>query len=200
MTSSDWNARYSRAERVWGPEPNRFVAAELAGLRPGRALDLACGEGRNAVWLAERGWTVTGVDFSDVAIARARELAATRRVEADFRLGDVLREPIPAASFDLVVLAYVQLPPGEREVLLRRAVDAAAPGGTLFLVGHDLRNHAEGHGGPSDPSLLWTVGEVTAALVERGATIERAEEVLRDVEGAARPAIDTLVRAVLTGA
>jgi 2-polyprenyl-3-methyl-5-hydroxy-6-metoxy-1,4-benzoquinol methylase len=64
----DWNARYAASELLWTAEPNRLFAAEIAGLEPGRALDLACGEGRNAVWLAEQGWRVTAVDFSDVAL------------------------------------------------------------------------------------------------------------------------------------
>jgi 2-polyprenyl-3-methyl-5-hydroxy-6-metoxy-1,4-benzoquinol methylase len=67
----DWNARYAQKELIWTAEPNRLFAAEVEGLEPGRALDVACGEGRNAVWLAERGWQVTGVDFLDVARVRA---------------------------------------------------------------------------------------------------------------------------------
>ena len=174
MSSSDWNARYGKAELVWGVAPNRFVAAELGDVSPGRALDLACGEGRNAVWLAERGWSVTGIDFSDVAIERARRQAAERGVDVTFELGDVLRAPLTGEGFDLVLLAYVQLPPPERRALLQRAVEALAGGGTFLLVGHDLRNHADGHGGPSDPSLLWTVAEISEVLAAGGLTIERA--------------------------
>jgi SAM-dependent methyltransferase len=199
MRREDWNARYAASELVWGTAPNRFVAAETESLPPGRALDLACGEGRNAVWLAERGWSVTAIDFSDVAIARARELAAGRGVEVDFAVGDVLAAPIPEAAFDLVLLAYLQLPPSERATVLERAAGALRPGGTFLLVGHDLRNLAEGHGGPSNPSVLWTADEVAEALVHRGFTIERGGVVLRDVDGAERDAIDTLVRATAAG-
>lgn len=195
MNRDDWNARYGESELVWGLAPNRFVAAETESLPPGRALDLACGEGRNAVWLAERGWQVTAIDFSEVAIERARGLAAGRGVSVDLRVGDVLNEPIDAAAFDLVLLAYLQLPPHERAVVLERAVEALGPGGTFLLVGHDLRNHAEGHGGPKDPSVLWTADEIVDALEAHGLTIERGGIVLRDVEGAERAAIDTLVRA-----
>jgi SAM-dependent methyltransferase len=198
MNRDAWNARYAEAEHVehvWGAEPNRFVADELAGLPPGRALDLGCGGGRNALWLAERGWTVEAVDFSDVAIERARSVALERGVDVAYRVGDVLRVPIEPAAWDLVLVAYLQLPEEERAHLLDRAADAVAPGGRFLLVAHDLRNLHEGHGGPSEPSVLWTVTEVVDALATRGFEIERAEEVLRDVDGAPRPAIDTLVRA-----
>jgi SAM-dependent methyltransferase len=195
MKSEGWNARYMEADLVWGPAPNRLVAAETDGLAPGRALDLACGEGRNAIWLAERGWRVTAVDFSSVAVDRARHLAAERGVELDLVVGDVLEMPLQAGSYDLVLLAYLQLPRHERAAVLESATGAVRPGGTFLLVGHDLRNHEEGHGGPSNPALLWTVEEVVGALSGAGLTVERADEVLRDVEGAPRPAIDTLVRA-----
>jgi len=195
MKRDDWDARYAEAGLVWGLEPNRFVAAETADLEPGRVLDLACGEGRNAVWLAARGWRVTGIDFSGVAIERARSLASDRGVEVDLVVGDVLDAPFDKGAFDLVLIAYLQLPPHERRSLLDRAAAAVAPGGTLLLVAHDLRNLDEGHGGPKDASVLWTVGEVVNGLQALGLTVERADEVLREVEGAPRPAIDTLVRA-----
>ena len=109
----DWNARYAQKELLWTAEPNRRFATEVAGVEPGRALDVACGEGRNAVWLAEHGWRVTGVDFSDVALAKGAELAARRGVEVEFVLADVCEyEPEPGA-FDLVGVLYLQLPADE---------------------------------------------------------------------------------------
>ena len=155
----DWNARYAQKELLWTAAPNRRFAEEVAGLAPGRALDLACGEGRNAVWLAERGWEVTGVDFSDVALAKAAELAASRGVEVDWVVADVLEyEPEPRA-YDLVAVLYLQL---RREALLRAirgAANAVAPGGTLLVLGHDSTNIAEGHGGPKDASVLYTADD-----------------------------------------
>lgn len=195
MKSEDWDARYAEAGLVWGPAPNRFVAAETEGLAPGRALDLACGEGRNAIWLAERGWRVTAIDFSSVAVDHARHLAAGRGVTIEFAVGDVLEVPLERAAFDLVLLAYLQLPADERASVLDRAGAAVRPGGLFLLVGHDLRNYAEGHGGPRVPDLLWTVDEVVGALSSAGLIVERADEVLRDIDDAPRPAIDTLVRA-----
>ena len=139
----DWNARYAQKELLWTAAPNRRFAEEVAGLAPGRALDLACGEGRNAVWLAERGWEVTGVDFSDVALAKAAQLATSRGVEVEWVVADVLEyEPEPRA-FDLVAVLYLQLP---REAMLRAACgsrgrNAVAPGGTLVVLGHDIDEH-----------------------------------------------------------
>jgi SAM-dependent methyltransferase len=195
VNRDDWNARYAQERLVWGLSPNRFVDAELADLAPGRALDLACGEGRNAVWLAERGWRVTGIDFSDVAVARARRLAEARGVTVDLVEGDVLLTPFEPSAFDLVLISYLQLPAAERRAMLERAADALAPGGVFLLVAHDLRNLEEGHGGPSDPAVLWTAAEIVEILSLEGLAIERAGEVLREVDRAPRPAIDTLVRA-----
>ena len=152
----DWNERYARTELLWTAEPNRLIAAEAGDLAPGRALDLACGEGRNAVWLAERGWDVTGVDFSDVAIEKARALAAQRGVEVDWQVADVLGYAPTAAGFGLVVVCYLQLPADELERALQHAVSALAPGGTLLVLGHDATNLADGHCGPQDPAVLFT--------------------------------------------
>jgi SAM-dependent methyltransferase len=86
----DWNRRYAGAEFMWTADPNRFLAAEVAELPPGRALDLACGEGRNAVWLAEHGWEVTGVDFSEAGLGKGAKLAEERQVSVDWMLADLL--------------------------------------------------------------------------------------------------------------
>ena len=191
----DWNARYAGKELLWTAEPNRRFAAEVTGLEPGRALDLACGEGRNAVWLAERGWVVTAVDFSDVALAKGAKLAASRGVEVDWVLADVLAYTPPAERFDLVAVLYLQLPAEELARATRAAVDAVARGGTLVVLGHDATNLTEGHGGPKDAAVLFTPEDVVAQL--EGLVVERAEKVRRAValaEGDAI-AIDAFVRA-----
>lgn len=193
MNRDDWNRRYAASELVWSAGPNGFLVDEVAGLPPGRALDLACGEGRNAVWLARTGWRVTAVDFSDVGLAKARRRAADARVELELVQADLVEwEPEPGA-FDLVCLLYLQLVAAELRVVLDRAAAAVAPGGTFLLVAHDLLNLTEGHGGPSEASVLYTPDDVVAAL--DGLEVERAERVLREVAGADRPAIDCLVRA-----
>jgi SAM-dependent methyltransferase len=188
-----WDRKYAEADRLWGREPNRFLVAEVTDLPPGRALDLACGEGRNTIWLAELGWRATGVDFSQVAIAKAREQAAEASLEVEFVCADLLDyEPEPEA-FDLVLVFYLQLPAHERRLVVERAAQAVAAGGTFLLVGHDLTNMTDGVGGPSDPTVLYTPDDIVADIP--WLQIEKAERVLRDVADEDRPAIDALVRA-----
>lgn len=193
MKRDAWNRRYAEPELAVEARPNRTLVAEVADLPPGRALDLACGTGRNAVWLAEQGWRVTGVDWAESGLARARELAAARDVDAEWVAADLLEYEPDAEAFDLVIVFYLQVPAADRRVILRRAAAAVAPGGTFLLVGHDLRNLGEGVGGPSKASVLYTPDDVAAELP--GLEVERAERILRDVEGEDRPAIDALVRA-----
>jgi SAM-dependent methyltransferase len=194
-----WDERYSGTEFEWTTRPNQFVAAELADLPPGRALDLAAGEGRNTVWLAERGWRVTAVDFSRVGLEKGGKLAAARGVDAaqvEWIVAD-LRDYEPERDFyDLVLIAYLQVSPGLRATVLARAAAALAPGGTAFIVGHDLTNLTEGTGGPQDPDVLYTPEAVRAELP--GLRVVQAERVRRTVErdGGPATAIDTLVRAV----
>lgn len=196
MDSVDWDSRYAAAELLWSAGPNRFLVGELEGLPPGRALDLACGEGRNGLWLAEQGWQVTGVDFSLVAVERARRIAAERGLDAVFEQADVLAYEPPAAGFDLVIVFYLQLPAAERARALAAAARGIAPGGTLLVVGHDLTNLTEGVGGPQDAAVLFTPADVVREACA-GLVVEKAERVSRPVEtaGGLRWAIDALVRA-----
>jgi SAM-dependent methyltransferase len=192
----EWDERYASADLIWTAQPNVFVARELAGLAPGRALDLGAGEGRNAIWLAGRGWQVTAVDFSTVALAKAAELAAARGVTGIEWVDADLRTYQPApGGFDLVLLSYIHLPPAESAALLAAAAAALAPGGTLLVVGHDRDNIAHGYGGPQEPAVLYQTADVVAALP--GLAIRRAGQERRPVptsEGE-RTAIDTLVLA-----
>jgi ubiquinone/menaquinone biosynthesis C-methylase UbiE len=189
---SSWDERYRTEELVWKAEPNRFLVAEVGSLRPGRALDLACGEGRNALWLAERGWEVVGVDFSAVGLDKARSLAASRGLRVELVEADLREWDPPEASFDLVVLMYLHLPAADRRQVLAAASRALAPGGTLLVVGHDSTNLTDGVGGPQDASVLYTPDEIAAEL--SGVKLERAERVRRRLEDG-REAIDALVRA-----
>ena len=196
MDQGQWDELYASTELVWTAEANRFVVEELAGLAAGRALDLGTGEGRNAIWLAERGWQVTAVDFSAVGLAKAAELAARRGVTGVRWVEADLREYQPGpAAYDLVLLASVHLPPDESAALLQRAASALAPDGTLLVVGHDVDNIAHGHGGPQDPRILHRVQDVVAALP--GLAIQRAEQARRPVltGDGERAAIDSVVRA-----
>lgn len=195
MDSSAWDERYRAGEVVWGAGPNRFLAEEVAGLQPGRALDLACGEGRNAIWLAEQGWSVVGVDFSAVALDKASKVASQRGVSVEWVCADVTTWD-PPDTYDLVVVMYLHLPDPARSTVFARAARAVAPQGTLLVVGHDLSNLAEGHGGPQDPAVLYGPAEVTADIGD-GLRVQRAERVRRQVETDAGEvtAIDVLVRA-----
>ena len=199
--SRAWDERYAARDLVWGAEPNRWVAQETSDLRPGRALDLAAGEGRNALWLASRGWRVTAVDFSGAALDRGRRLAAAQPAEVADRLtwvhADVgTHQPAPG-SFDLVVVAYLHLPAAQRRAALRHAAQALAPGGTLLVVGHDTTNLTDGVGGPQDPRILFTPDDVLADLAAVGLEPVRAERVRRPVaqgsDGGTAHAVDALV-------
>ena len=193
MKREDWDARYAQEGLLWSAKPNRFLVAEVSDLAPGRGLDLACGEGQNSIWLAGLGWRMLGVDYSPVAIDKARGRAERDGVAAEFLCDDLVTYEPEASAFDLVLLLYLHLRADERRPVLRRAARALAPGGTLMLLGHDLTNIADGVGGPSSPSILYTPDDIAAELP--GLEIEKAERVLRDVEGEERDAIDVLVRA-----
>lgn len=196
MDSSNWDERYGAEEYVWRTEPNQFLVAELADLPPGRALDLACGEGRNAVWLAGRGWHVTGVDFSPVGLAKARRLAVDHGVAVDWVEADVVEWDPLAAAFDLVIVFYLHLPSGDRHRVMAHAQEALAAGGTLLVVGHDTTNLSQGYGGPQDPAVLFTPEQIASDLAEL--RIVRADHVRREVDTdeGRQVAIDALVRAV----
>jgi SAM-dependent methyltransferase len=199
MGPREWNRRYAGRELLWTAQPNRFLVAEVADLAPGRALDLACGEGRNAVWLAEQGWRVTGVDFSEVALAKAGELAAARGVDASWVRADLLDYRPDRRACDLVVVLYLQVRAAERRQIVRAAAGAVAVGGTLLVVGHDSSNLEHGHGGPRDPSVLYTAADITGDLDGTGLEVERADLVRRPVDtpDGERTALDALVRARL---
>ncbi|NIR32783.1 MAG: class I SAM-dependent methyltransferase [Gammaproteobacteria bacterium] len=201
MDREGWDRRYAEKAFVWSVGPNQFVAAETEGLRPGRALDLAAGEGRNAVWLAEHGWRVTAVDFSEVGLEKAKRLAAERHADVEWVLADLLDYRPELGGYDLVLMCYLQVPEGARRAILARAGAAVAPGGVFLYIGHDRSNLEHGVGGPQDPAVLCTPEEVAADLAGFG--IEKAEVVQRRVErepghGGATEAIalDALVRAV----
>lgn len=196
MESQDWDERYAGPELVWGVGPNQFVVEQLAGVTPGRALDLATGEGRNAIWLASQGWKVTGVDFSAVGLDRAAQLARDRGVDIEWVRADLLEYQPPAGEFDLIVIAYLQLAEAMLGPVLRRAASAVAPGGRLLFVGHDKENLTRGTGGPQSSEVLHSADHVVHAL--DGLTIESAGQRTRLVAGSdgERTAIDTLVLAV----
>lgn len=196
MEADDWNRRYGGAELIWTAQANRALMAEAEALQPGRALDIGCGEGRNAVWLATKGWEVTGVDFSSVGLEKARQLAEAQAVEVEWVLAD-LRSYHPARQdYDLVIVLYLHLGPEDRRAVHGAAASALAPGGTMVVLGHDASNLTDGYGGPQDPALLFTPDDVVGDLA--GLSIVKAERVLRRVptDAGERVAVDALVRAI----
>lgn len=197
MEPADWDRRYETSELVRSATPNRFLVAEVEGLEPGDALDVGCGEGRNSVWLARQGWRVTGVDFSEVGLAKARRLAAEHGVEVEWVRADVRSHRPPAAAYDLIVELYLHLPADERRAVHAAMATGLRPGGVLLVVGHDVVNLTDGYGGPRDPSVLFTADDV-AADVAGLLAVERAERVERVVsaDDGERRAYDALVRAV----
>jgi SAM-dependent methyltransferase len=198
MDAAEWDERYRASELVWSAGPNQFVEAELADLPPGRALDLAAGEGRNAIWLARRGWDVTAVDFSQAGLDKGRVLADGLEIEwvcADATTWTT--EP----SYDVCLLAYLQLVGPERRAAVRNGYASLRTGGTFFLVAHDSTNLTEGTGGPQDPSVLMTAEDVLADLGGETFEVHRAGRVPRVVgdghgEEQAATAWDCVVRLV----
>ena len=194
MDAEDWDARYRTSELIWTAEPSRFVVEVLEGAAPGVGVDLACGEGRNAVWLAEQGWTMTAADFSAEALAKAAALSGARGVEITLVQADAVTWS-PPPDQDLVLLAYLHLPAAERAAALGHAVATCRTGGQVVVVGHARANLHGGYGGPQDPAVLLEPTEVAADLTAAGAEVLRAEHVERPVstEDGTRTAIDTLV-------
>lgn len=177
-----WDQRYASAaasvSTVWSLEPNAFIAAEVADHPPAIAIDLACGEGRNALWLAQRGWWVTAVDFSAVGIAAGRARAAQLGLDVTWEVADV-GSFAPGTLVDLVVVAYLQLPSAALAGVVARAAGWLALGGRIVLVGHDADNLEHGVGGPQDARLLHDLEALRASA--SALHIERCERVLRRV-------------------
>jgi len=199
VTDAFWDERYRTAELIWSETPNQFLVSETADLTPGRALDVACGEGHNAIWLAEQGWTASGTDFSAVGLEKARALAGQRGVVVGFELHDSTTWTPPARSFDLVCVFYLQLPEPERSAALVNAMAGVAVGGTVLIVAHDVDNLAHGVGGPQSADVLYSVDEVADLVRSSGFDLVKAHQVFREVRtpsGETARAIDTLVRAV----
>jgi len=196
MEAEDWNQRYAGAELIWTPQPNRVLVAETETLKPGRALDIGCGEGRNAVWLATQGWAVTGVDFSDLGLEKADRLADAQGVVVEWVLADLRTHEPERSAFDLVVVLYVHLGANKRRAVHAAAASALRQGGTVIVLGHDASNLTDGHGGPQDPAVLFTPDDVVGDLP--GLSVTKAERVVRSVstETGERTAIDALVRAI----
>lgn len=182
----DWNARYGESDRIWSGEPNGALVAEVAGLRPGRVLDVGCGEGADAVWLAKQGWTVTALDVSDVALARARAAAEAAGVSVTWLHSGLVEASLPTGSFELVSAQYPVLWKTESKAAERALFDAVVPGGTLLVVHHDQFNseHAKAQG--IDPADYLSPEEIADALDDDWTvqTLERRDRTISGGSGA----------------
>lgn len=195
VDAADWDRKYRGRELVYGEAPNPTLVDVATTLDRGRALDLACGRGRNALWLATRGWTVDAVDFSSVALTAARTVAATAPRSVRERLTWIhadVTELAPPPSYDLILMLYLHLPPNARRKAVAAAVSALEPDGILMILGHHTANVDSGIGGPQEAEILYTPEDLVADLDSR-TTVITAENRYRTVsEGTA---IDALLLA-----
>jgi 2-polyprenyl-3-methyl-5-hydroxy-6-metoxy-1,4-benzoquinol methylase len=168
VTREFWDDRYGSADRIWSGNPNQQIVEHVADLAPGTALEVGCGEGADAIWLAERGWRVSAIDVSTVALARAARQAAEAGTEIaeriDWQQADILSwQPAPR-QFDLVTAHFIHVPTLEREQLHRRLAEAVRPGGTLLIVGHHPSDLETSVGRWRLVDFLFTAEQVAAAL------------------------------------
>ncbi len=192
MDSTGWDERYASAEHPpWGSAPPGALMSRYAALRPGRAVDLACGDGRNARYLAASGWEVEAVDFSPVAIELASSADDSESIS--YTVGDA-REWQPERPADLVVISFLHLPLDEliRVITTAGGTWLRPPGGHLLYLGHASENFVYGVGGPpADPALL--PGAADLARASQGMRVVELAHLLRPHGN--RQAIDILLHA-----
>lgn len=157
-TAAEWDAMYAEKRTVWSGEPNAQLVAEAASLAPGTALDVGCGEGADAVWLAQHGWAVTAVDVSQIALDRAQAHASAASVDVSFERVDLVADPPLPSSYDLVSAQFFHLPDPPRAQAYRGLGAAVRPGGHLLVVGHYPSEHI----GKDHPERLFAIDEIIA--------------------------------------
>lgn len=180
--SGDWDERYSSKDRVWSGEPNGGLVTEVAGMSTGTVLDIGCGEGADAVWLAQRGWDVTAIDVSGVAITRARQYAESIGAQVHFQAVGLLEAVVDGRTYDLVSAQYPALQKTPGDDAERAMIGAVAPGGALLVIHHaDVdKDRSQEHG--FDPDDYVSPADVVA-LLDDGWRIEVDERRARTVSG-----------------
>lgn len=198
MDEAFWDARYREADTIWSGSPNPQLIAEAADLTPGTALDVGCGEGADAIWLAQRGWQVTAADLSPVALARGAAHAEAAGVADRITWLHVDFTTDVPEGFDLVSAQFMHLPGAQVDILQRRIAAAVNPGGTLLVVGHDPSDMGTTMPRPKIPDMYYTAADVTGRLEPAGWEVLVAEPRPRpavDPEGATITIHDAVVRA-----
>lgn len=198
----EWDERYAESDTIWSGQPNGALLAEVAGMPAGRVLDVGCGEGADAIWLAQQGWTVTAVDVSDVALKRARDHASAAALEVNFVLSGLLDAGLEPGSFDLVAALYPALRHTNNHDTVGILLDLVAPGGSLLFVHHALEHHhhdqdeQDEHRPRFDPADYVGVSDVSARL-DTTWTVDVNEERDRAISGGggAHHVRDLIVRA-----
>jgi SAM-dependent methyltransferase len=197
-----WDELYRSRGQRWSGEPNPHLVSETADITPGTALDVGSGEGADAIWLAQRGWQVTAVDLSTIALDRGATRAAAQGTDVASRI-DWLHEDLtswlPAeASYDLATAQYLHLPTAPREAIFRRLAASVAPGGTLLIVGHHPSDLQTTIPRPPMPQMFFTASDVAAALdPDQWEILVSAARVRHatDPEGRTVPIHDAVLRA-----
>ncbi|WP_211357212.1 class I SAM-dependent methyltransferase [Nocardioides rubriscoriae] len=199
FTAEFWDERYAGSDRVWSGHPNAALVEEVDGLAPATAVDVGCGEGADVVWLASRGWKVTGVDVSGVALAKAAEHAARAGVadRTSWQRADVFAlDPLPVG--DLVTASYVHVPPDLFAAVYGHVAASVAPGGTLVVLAHHPDDQHTGLRNSDLTHLLFTPEAVTALLDPADWEVVTSRVLTREHvhEGTSHQVSDTVVRAV----
>lgn len=163
-SDAQWDTFYAATNAVWSGHPNGTLVAEMSDVRPGRVLDVGCGEGADAVWLAQRGWDVTALDVSQVALDRAAAHADSLGVRVSWLHSGFVEAALPAASFELVSAQYPVLERTPGNVAERALMDAVAVGGTLLIVHHVIPPEMQGNSHGFDPELYVGPANVAAVL------------------------------------
>ncbi len=201
FTAEFWDERYRLKDQIWSGEPNPVLVEVATDLAPGTALDVGCGEGADAIWLAAHGWRVTGTDISMVALERAAAAAAAVTDVADrivWERSDLLTWEPSASRFDLVSAQFMHLPPAERLSLHHRLAAVVRPGGTLLVVGHHPSDLDTSMQRPDLPDLMVTADQMAEALdpAEWQVSTSTREREVVDPDGATITVADAVLVAV----